>query len=171
MSIISILIGNNLMEPTLIHIDSFIVTGIKTQTTNANEMIPAQAKLSLLWGDFFSQHVAENVPHQVKNSRNYGVYTHYESDHNGRYDVIAGLKTTQPTKDKFVSVTIQGGNYLVFENKGQMPNVVVETWLRIWNYFDEPQSVTRLYTTDFEVYDKDSVAIYIAVKPSYLEHH
>lgn len=159
------------MTPTLVHIDSFIVSGIKTRTSNDNEMIPAQAKLPLLWGEFFNKNVRENVEHKVKQSPVYGVYTNYESDYRGAFDVIAGVKTTELIKKEYASIEIQGGNYLVFEGKGQIPQMVMQTWLNIWNYFNEPQSITRLYTTDFEVYNsKDSVSIYIAVAPSYNSH-
>ena len=155
------------MTPTLVHIDSFIVTGIKTRTSNDNEMIPAQAKLPILWGNFINQNIASKITNKVKQSPIYGVYTNYASDYRGDFDVIAGVKTTRIIKDDFSSVEINGGNYLVFEGKGEMPQIVVNIWLSIWNYFNEPQSVSRLYTTDFEVYGKDSVAIYIAVEPSY----
>lgn len=155
------------MTPTLVHIDSFIVTGIKTRTSNDNEMIPAQAKLPILWGSFINQNISSKIANKVKQSPIYGVYTNYASDYRGDFDVVAGVKTARIIKDDFSSVEIKGGNYLVFEGKGEMPQIVVNTWLNIWNYFNEPQSVSRLYTTDFEVYGKDSVAIYIAVKPSY----
>lgn len=159
------------MTPTLVHIDSFIISGIKTRTDNNNELVPAQAKLPLLWGNFFNQNVPGKIKDKVEQSPVYGVYTNYDSDQRSTFDVIAGVKTTAAPKKEFVSTEIQGGNYLVFENKGQIPQIVMKTWLNVWNYFDEPQSITRLYTTDFEVYGKESVAIYIAVEPSYSSHH
>ena len=155
------------MLPTLVHMNSFIVSGPKTRTNNQTEMIPAQARLPLLWGSFLSQHTKEQIPDQVKDSPVYGVYTNYQSDFNGDYDVIVGVETRSTDSDSFSSVKIAEGNYLVFEKPGNMPQVIIETWLAIWDYFSEPQSVTRLYTADFEVYKNDGVAIYIAVEPHY----
>lgn len=153
------------MLPTLVHINSFIVSGPKTRTNNQAEMIPAQAKLPILWGSFIRENIKEQIPHQEKDSPVYGVYTNYQSDFQGDYDVIAGVKTTSADVGLFSSVHIAEGNYLLFEKKGTMPQVVMETWLAIWDYFSEPQSVTRLYTADFEIYKNDGVAIYIAVEP------
>ena len=61
---------------------------------------------------------------------------------------------------------IASGDYLVFEAKGEMPQVVIEAWGNVWNYFSsEDAKHTRAYTSDFEVYKSDSeVAIYIAIK-------
>lgn len=153
------------MLPTLVHVNSFIISGTKTRTNNQLEMVPSQSKLSHLWGSFLRENIKDQIPNQVKNSPVYGVYTNYQSDYTGDYDVIAGVKTTSSDVGSFSSVNIAEGNYLLFEKKGTMPQVVMEIWLDVWNYFNEPQSVVRLYTADFEVYKEDGLALYIAVAP------
>ena len=63
-------------------------------------------------------------------------------------------------------VDIQAGDYLVFTGHGDMPQMVIDTWVRIWRYFAENPQVQRRFGTDFEAYEgPDSVAIHVGVKP------
>ena len=53
----------------------------------------------------------------------------------------------------------------MFKGEGQMPAVVVQTWMSVWQYFSQPGSHARAYTADFEMYrGPEAVEIYIAVK-------
>ena len=61
-------------------------------------------------------------------------------------------------------VDIQAGDYLVFTGQGDMPQMVIDTWVRIWHYFAENPQVQRRFGTDFEAYEgPDQVAIHIGV--------
>jgi predicted transcriptional regulator YdeE len=63
------------------------------------------------------------------------------------------------------SVKIRAGNYLVFQGEGPMPSKVVETWKKIWAYFEEKREYQRSFISDFEAYSgSDKVAIYIGTK-------
>lgn len=60
---------------------------------------------------------------------------------------------------------MQGGNYLVFHGTGPMPAMVVETWKRVWEFFETNTEYRRNFISDFEAYSgPDQIAIYIGLK-------
>lgn len=143
--------------PTLIYIKGFSVMGLSIQTQNTEEFNEKTAKLPSLWQQFYSSELATN-PNVFE------VYSDYESDANGLYTVTVGVSDDIATTP-FSTVNIQAGNYLVFHGTGSMPSTVVETWKRIWDYFDAENNYQRSYITDFEAYSvSDKVAIHIGIK-------
>lgn len=156
------------------NITGFDVTGISVRTCNQDEMNPDTAKIGTLWQTFFTQ----IAPKLTDDAKVYGVYTHYESDHTGMFDVIAGaeieidtltpneLKDNKATVENVSSINIQSGKYLVFSATGEMPNVVITLWQEVWQYFADANCPhERAYTTDFEYYKSDNeIDIYIAIK-------
>ena len=53
----------------------------------------------------------------------------------------------------------------MFEAKGPLPQVIIETWAGVWSFFERSKEFKRAFTTDFEVYrGSDEVAIHIAVE-------
>ena len=153
-------------QPKLISIDHFNVTGLSVRTSNREEFNPETATLPELWQRFYSEDLANKIPNRISDSPIFGVYSNYESNADGLYTLTAGVKSKdQPSTPAFCSIPVLAGDYLVFENKGMMPHVVIDTWLIIWNYFKSQQHITRRYETDFEVYQNDEdIAIYIGVK-------
>ncbi len=96
-----------------------------------------------------------------------GVYTGYESDHTGQYELTVGMAVDASTQvpDGLVRVSIPAGRYLLFDAEGDMPGAVINTWQEIWRYFSKPSDHVRAYTTDFELHrGPKAVGIYIAVK-------
>lgn len=97
-----------------------------------------------------------------------GVYFNYESDANGSDDLLAGIKTDDSSaKESFKgSLKIQGGTYLVFSAKGQMPGSLIECWGNIWSDFSSPICTSkRAYLTDFEQYvAPDQVLVHIGIQ-------
>lgn len=147
----------SVIHPLLKHVDSFIVTGFTLRTKNSDEFNPDTAKLPSLWQQFYSSNPSP--------SRTiFGVYSGYESDANGSYDITVGtLNSDQDAK--LNTVKISSGNYLVFQNKGAMPQTVIDTWKRVWDYFNLDSPYQRCFITDFEEYKNgDEVAIFIGVK-------
>ena len=62
------------------------------------------------------------------------------------------------------SIAIEAGDYLVFAGRGEMPQMVIATWQRIWQYFEAHPEIVRRYRSDFEAYEgPDAVAIHIGV--------
>jgi predicted transcriptional regulator YdeE len=91
------------------------------------------------------------------------VYSNYESDASGPFDVTAGVAVAAPAAE-FKTIEVQGGQYLVFEAKGPMPGCVIEAWGQIWAWFNENPQTKRKFATDFEAYTgPDSVAVHIGI--------
>lgn len=152
------------MLPMFRTVSPFHVTGIRIRTCNRDESDPARARIPALWERFFAERVSEQVMNTVPDASIFAVYADYESDATGLYSVTAGVATLAPNGDAFASVCVQGGPYLVFENQGPMPQAVIDTWSRIWAFFEDHPEHTRRFSTDFEEYrGPDGIAIHIAV--------
>ncbi|CAM4478392.1 MAG: hypothetical protein LEGION0403_FIIPPAGN_02448 [Legionella sp.] len=144
------------IESILKHVDSFTVRGLTVRTKNSDEFNPETAKLPNLWQQFYSSN-------PTPNTTIFGVYSGYESDTEGYYDVTAGTLNNNQGAELSV-VTINSGNYLVFQGKGAMPQTVIEAWKRVWDYFTVDSPHQRCFMTDFEEYKNgDEVAIFIGV--------
>lgn len=139
------------------------VQGLLVRTDNEAEMSPELGKIPELWQRFWAE-----VGVQVERGESaFGVYTNYESDHTGQFDVIAAVNRKAPlTGEDIQTVELPAGKYLVFANQGEMPEVVIEAWQQVWQYFSQPSThYQRAYTTDFEFYKgADAVEVYIAIK-------
>jgi predicted transcriptional regulator YdeE len=145
------------LEPKKVHIETFNVSGLSVRTINSDEFNPSTAKLPSLWQQFAATE-------KLQDGAVYGVYSDYETDDSGHYTVTAGMNNPMFTSSDFTTVKIDTGDYLVFEDKGPMPQTVIETWKRVWSYFTDDAAYKRSYTTDFELYNgPDSIAIYIKV--------
>lgn len=79
--------------------------------------------------------------------------------------MLAGTDNIESSKVELEEITIPSGQYMILEGKGEMPQAVIETSGKIWEYFtDEDSKEKRAYTTDFEHYkNQDEVAIHIAI--------
>lgn len=140
-----------------------IIHGLSIRTDNATEMTPNKGKISALWQAF-----DEAVPVDYKNGeRVYGVYSDYESDHTGKFTVIAGFDGNQmPSNLTLEKVIIPETKYLVFTHKGEMPQIAIDAWTEVWHYFSNgKEEHQRLYSTDFEYYPNgNEIEVHIAVK-------
>lgn len=78
--------------------------------------------------------------------------------------VTAGIESSH-VQTELNAVTIQTGNYLVFHGTGPMPATVVETWQRVWAFFEKDIEHRRKFISDFVAYSApDQVAIYIGLE-------
>ena len=132
---------------------------MSTRTTNANEMHSKTANIGALWQKFDD----EIFVNYKEGQRIYGVYYNYESNANGEFDVLVGYASSNDTLE---SIKIKKEKYLLFEGKGEMPQAVIQTWAKIWEFFSkENVQYERIYTTDFEYYkDEKTVQIHISIK-------
>lgn len=142
-----------------------VISGISIRTNNANEMNPETASIAGLYQDFDN-----NIAVDYENgARVYGVYYDYESDASGDFSVLAGADRIKSSIIELEQVTIQAGNYLLFkgeaEEQGEMPQAVIATWMKVWNYFSNADCAhQRAYKTDFEHYiSATNVHIYIGI--------
>jgi predicted transcriptional regulator YdeE len=137
------------------------IAGIKVRTTNAAEFNPATSKIAGMWGQFFSEGLFDSLPGKLPDSPIYGVYSGYESDYMGAFDVTAGVAVTKSDNP----LALQAGEYLVFSATGPMPQTVLQTWGVVWQYFQSNPNVQRSYATDFESYlGTDKVEIHIGIQ-------
>lgn len=148
------------MEPTRQHQDAFQVEGITVRTTNREENAPDTARIGALWRRFFGEQTYASTSHRTSDTRIFSVYSTYESDAHGAFDVTAGVAVSGGAN----SVAVEAGDYLVFTGQGEMPQMVIAAWQRIWHYFETHPDVARSYRSDFEAYEgPDKVAIHIGV--------
>ena len=137
------------------------IKGLQIRTKNADEMNPETQKIAPLWGKFFAEVMPTfgTTPPPL-----YGVYSNYESDAFGEFNVLVGAEVLEES-DGFKSVTLEAGKYLVFTAKGELPQAVIETWGQVWAYFEDPSiDEKRAFKTDFELYTSETEAeIYIGV--------
>ena len=150
------------MQPTRQTLNQPIpIAGISVRTTNAAEFNPVTGKIAGLWGLFFSEGLFDKQVGKLPESPVYGVYSGYESDYMGAFDVTAGVAVTKPESQ----LELQAGEYLVFSATGPMPQTVLQTWGVVWQYFQTNPNVQRSYATDFEAYTgADKVEIHIGVQ-------
>ena len=145
-----------------VKLENRTIIGLKVRTKNEDEMNPNTQKIGSLWQNFFTNimpSLGETPPPL------YGVYSNYESDANGEFDVLVGAESVE-LLDAREKVILEEGTYLCFKAKGELPQAVIETWGEIWAYFsDENSKEKRAYRTDFELYlSKDEAEIYIGVE-------
>ena len=154
------------MEPRLIRIDAFTVAGIQTRTCNGNEVIPDTARIPALWGQFFADYLPSVIGSQASGVPEIiGVYSEYESDVDGDYTLVAGIRSEGERGSEKSTVSVQAGTYLVFDVEGAFPQAVMQGWMDIWSYFSAPGcAYRRAYTSDFEQYlGMSHAAIHVSV--------
>ena len=122
-----------------------------------------QLKIASLYCDF-----DKKAPVNYKaGARVYGVYYDYQSDAQGAYSVLAGTDSVDDAvSSSLEAIRIAKGKYMVFEAKGEIPAVVLETWGKIWSYFSAHETPKqRAYTADFEYYKtQNEIEIFITIK-------
>ena len=141
------------------------IYGLVTRTKNADEMNENTGKIGLLWKKF-----DEKVDVNYKEGeRVYGIYSNYESDANGEFDVFAGYDSFN--KDLELR-SIEKGRYLVFTKSFTQTDdhtrvqAIIATWGKVWEYFsNEKSEYKRAYKTDFEWYKGlNEIEICISIK-------
>lgn len=153
------------MEPIVKHIDAKTIIGVTLRTSNERESHPDTASIPIMWRNFFEYNVMAGIPNQFDPMSVYGVYSNYESDEMGEYDLLIGLESGATQKPaNFNIANIVEGNYLVFPVLEASPGGIKDTWAGIEGYFDTVDTHKRAFTTDFELYQgRSDIAIYISI--------
>jgi len=142
------------------------VVGLATRTTNADEADPSKARIGELWGRFTTQNWAERLGQGVAFGPTIAVYSAYESDVSGSYQILVGreIAGSSPVAPPLQVVDIPPGQYLVFSCTDPLPGAVIDGWRAVWAFFEQPDAPRRAYTTDFEAYlEPEHIEIWIAV--------
>ncbi len=142
-------------------IKNLMISGITVTTNNENEMNEESAKIATLWDDYAEKNVYSATHDKANNSSMYGVYSNYTSNTSGDFDVTIGVEVTKNKK----AIVIEDEKYLVFKKEGELPQVVIDTWKDILDYFENNDEFKRKYSIDFEHYTKeDEIEIYISIE-------
>lgn len=149
-------------HPHVSELPAFDVIGLAARTSNEAEFT-GTGKIGALWGDFMKG-AGARIPQPVDDTI-FSVYTAYESDHTGSYDVILG-KSVKPGTTVLAGMTskhIPAAKYLVFTAASRAPEDIVTAWKSVYCYFDEPGAPKRAFTADFERYSGGAVELFIAI--------
>lgn len=152
-------------DPHPADVPAFTVMGLSIRTTNALEMSGNEGKIGPLWQQFL--HSGSNdLPGIVDKTTIYAVYTHYESDENGAYDLILGKSVhpgQQPPPGKAV-ISLPAAHYLVFSVAGDPPQAIQAAWKNVYGYFARQSIHHRAFTCDFEQHSGSETKIFIAIQ-------
>lgn len=155
------------MNPRRVRLESRRFIGISCRTTNSAERDPATRKIAPLYERFFTEGIPARLADCKDEAGIFGVYSNYESDHSGAFTLTVACETEvdEVAPEGLDVIDMAAGNYLVFEEPGELPGAVFALWQRIWNYFDESTEDRRAFTIDFEEYSDalPGVRIYIAL--------
>ncbi|SES66934.1 GyrI-like domain-containing protein [Thorsellia anophelis] len=153
---------DNIATPIEYECSAFTVYGFNIRTNNRTEADVGTAKIGQLWQRFGY----EVAPKMSSQSSVYGIYTNYEADMHGEYDVWAGITEINEHANALEKTNVPAGRYLKFSHHGEIPNVIIELWQHIWAYFTDPNcSYERAYTADYEFYySATHVDLFIAIK-------
>jgi predicted transcriptional regulator YdeE len=153
------------MEYEVVELNQKQVVGLKIRTSNtAKDM---SEKIGKTWTDFYSNGIYASITNKV-NANTIGLYTNYESDFTGEYDMLACCEVSacEQLPDGVTAEVIPAGKYARFIIKGDVHNAVAEFWNELWN-----MDLDRAYTADFEEYQATSenmehaeIHIYISLK-------
>ena len=142
------------------------VAGLALRTDNAAEAGPG-GKIPSLWQRFRGEDWFGKLEQLGAFGPPVGVYSAYQSDVNGSFQLLAGreIKASVKVAAPLQVVSVPAGKYLVFESAGPLPDCVVQGWQTVWAYFERPGAEARAYTCDFEVYPNDhTVEIWVAIR-------
>ena len=132
--------------------------GVSVRTNNEREMSPDTAQIPQLISAYYADQVAHAIAHRVTPGLTYVFYTHFDSDEHGDYTCFIG-EAVDPLKveqsDDLDTLQISASTYAkLTAGPGQMPEVVIAAWQRIWAMPPAELGGKRTYRADFEVHDQ-----------------
>lgn len=151
--------------PQKIELTAFTVIGPFIRTTNAVEMTGKEGKIGPLWNQFMHGG-SETIPGVIEPRTVYAVYTNYQSDETGAYDLVLG-KSVQPEQHVPVSMKvlhIPTAQYLVFPAADNSPDAIKAAWMNVYRYFAQRPVQRRIFTYDFEQHSSTGTKIFIAIR-------
>jgi predicted transcriptional regulator YdeE len=128
-------------------------------------MAAAGSRIGPLWQSFMNGG-ADSIPEALDAASTYSVYTGYETDHTGAYDVILGRRVHDPSEAPagMRGISIPAGRYLLFRAAGRSVPDIQAAWRGVYDYFAGDSAPRRAFTYDFEKHSSDGVEVYIAVR-------
>lgn len=151
---------NTVTRPT------FQVAGLTVRTTNKDNR--AAQDIGGLWQQFFKTDLRQQLGTARQGETIYVLYTNYESDYKGFYDVVVGYEVNalNSSLEGVQLYTIPQGHYRELDASGKTIETIPAAWNEIWQ-----QDWPRTYEVDYEQYQFDDqkpmhadAKIYIGVK-------
>lgn len=144
---------------------AFVVLGLHGRTSNAAELSGLDGKIGPLWNRLLGGDGAP-IPGVLDSERIYAVYTGYESDEQGMYDVVVGrsVNPDQTTPVGMEMVHLSAGKYLVFLAIGKAPQRIQAAWKNVYEYFRAHPEQRRAFTADFEEHSPAATRLFIALR-------
>jgi predicted transcriptional regulator YdeE len=144
---------------------AFTVIGPHVRTNNAAEMSGQDGKIGPLWQRFMGGE-AETIPGSIDPQTIFAVYSNYESDETGLYDLTLGkgVDSEHQAPANMRVLHIPAARYLVFPVAAANPDAIKNAWVSIYAHFEQYQAQRRAFTYDFERYSGNAVQIFIAIQ-------
>ena len=127
-----------------------LIAGVQIQTTcQDGAAIPAIQKL---WQRVLQEKLLELIPNKVSNHL-YSAYFYHSPATISQYTYVIGYEVTNIDNipASFKTFTLPAGTYLYTQATGKAPEIVQQTWPKIWQKSKEDK-LPFAYTVDFEVY-------------------
>jgi len=146
------------MKYEIVNLEEKKIVGLTARTSN-HDCNVGQV-IGGLWAQFHSGFF-QGIEGKV-NECAIGLYSDYDSDMNGPYDMTVG---SEVLNSDHVSKVIPAGKYAKFVVKGHMQEACIDFWKTLWQ-----MDLDRAYTSDFEEYqpggsmENAEIHMYIALK-------
>lgn len=151
------------MNYEIVQLEESTLVGLKIRTSNHD--LNMGREIGELWQEFLETGVYQSIPNK-RNDNTIGLYTNYESDVNGAYDVMVCCEVSHalglPHGIHFK--TIPAGKYAKFIVHGDVQKAAGEFWAKLWS-----MDLDRKYSCDFEEYQggfgrlNDEIHMYISL--------
>jgi len=151
--------------PEVTEIPGFAVIGLTARVVPQQEMSGKDGKIGPLW-QAFMQGGSDRIPGVVDPTAIYSVYTNYESDHTGAYDVVLGRSVSDVGKSPadLRGIAIPKARYLVFPAKSNAPQDIQAAWMAVYKYFADHSEHRRAFSADFDRHSTKGVDLFIAIR-------
>lgn len=143
-------------------IKRLLLSGLSTVTNNSHEFENSPGKIETLWADYVETKTYSKTFNTTKEHHMYGVYSEYTNGKDGDYKVTVAVEVSKNKN----AILIENQKYLVFKNQGELPQIVIDTWAQVWEYFEDDNSeFKRSFSIDFEKYlENDEIELYISIE-------
>lgn len=118
-----------------------------------------------LWKSFYEKGFYDRIPAD-RRGHALGIYSNYESDENGDYDMTVACEVTdeEGISEEFTIRTIPAGRYAKFVIRGDVQQAVMQLWQELWS-----MDLNRSYCADYEEYqemngEEAEIHVYIGLK-------
>ncbi|BBF41620.1 transcriptional regulator, AraC family [Lachnospiraceae bacterium KM106-2] len=151
------------MEYEVVRLEEKKVIGGSTRTSNQDPKMGE--KIGMLWQKLYQGGLYPQINNKA-NEKALGIYTNYESDAAGAYDVVVGCEVSKvdDVPQQSTSIIIPAGSYAKFTVEGNMVTAVQDFWKQLWK-----MDLDRAFSCDFEEYQNADmehaiIDIYISLK-------